>query len=77
MRAQTNIRINMVDIKDYFSLRANKQASNVTWNKVKHLNTHLGCTVWQLFAKMVDYDSKHEPCLTQIEYAKVMLHIKN
>jgi hypothetical protein len=71
----TQEKINLFDIKDYFSMREKKQASLVCWESVKHNNTHLGETLWQLFAKLDDFETGYEPSLTQIQEVKKMLNI--
>lgn len=70
-------RINLVDIKDYFNMRENNQASNVRWVNVRSLNTHTGFTLWQLFSQCTseEYDSRYEPSSTQIKEVKLKLGI--
>jgi hypothetical protein len=71
--------INLVSFNDYVSLRKQRCASNVAWNSIKSLNTHLGLTVWQLFQDVADktgieYDNKFEPTLTHIEIVSKKLN---
>lgn len=65
----------MIDIKDYFSMRKNKLASNVKWLSVRSLNLPNGNTLWQEFAKLDDYIPDYEPTLTQIVEIEKILNI--
>ena len=69
----TSSRTNKLDIIDYFKMRENNQASNIKWQEVKRLNTHLGDTLWQLFAKLDDYNVSFEPSKTHISKIRNIL----
>jgi len=62
----TQEKLNLIDIKDYLSMRERGVASNVSWQNVKHLNLPNGRTFWQMFAQFEDYDDRFEPCLKQL-----------
>lgn len=62
----TQEKMNLLEVIDYFSMRKNKQASNVKWRQVRSLILPGGNTFWQLFSKFEDYDTRYEPSMTQL-----------
>ena len=67
-------RINLLDIKDYISMREKDQTSNIKWENTKHLNTHLGKTFWQLCLEVdKEYNFLHEPSATQLDKVKGLI----
>jgi len=75
MTAETQIRINLADIRDYISMRKAKQASNVAWNTVKHLNVSGGGTFWQMFDNMENYDCRYEPSMKHLTEISMKLNL--
>lgn len=64
---ETQIRINLLDVRDYFNMRKNKQASYVKWKQVKSLIMPNSLTFWQMFWEFEDYDTRYEPSMTQLK----------
>jgi len=62
----TQERINLIDVRDYFSMRNNNQASTLKWKAVRSLNMPNGGTFWQLFSQFNNFDGEFEPSLTQL-----------
>jgi len=69
-------KLNLFDINDYISMRENGQQSNVRWQNVKRLNTHLGSTFWNLCKlHKPNYDIRFEPCMETLRKVKNQLNV--
>ena len=68
-------KLNLLDINNYISMREKHLSSNVCWENVKRLNTHLGKTFWGLCRFFNnEYDMKFEPCMETLLKVKTALN---
>ncbi len=75
-KMKNQIKINLLYVKDYISMRKRKLASHVAWLNVKSLNMPNGNTFWQMLLKTKDYNPEHEPSLTQLKEVERTLKLK-